>query len=344
MGKATSDGRSRGWRSRWAAIGAAVAVTLGAGGMMAVGAASSPPSSFVGVTPARILDTRTDVGLSGPFVSGVAQILQVTGTVPTQPAGSPTPPAVDAEVVASGATSVVLNVTVVRPSTRGFISIRPGDATGVPATSNINWGAGGPNIANSVTVQLPTDGTINIYVQGTVGEVLIDVAGYYQTAAGSGGDAVMTEGFEVRMSFGSSQVIAQNGDMTLSLRCREDDSTPDQDFAPTNRNNMQFRAFSSGQYMTTYVADEDLYENEGVTIARALGSSAADTKVQTTFVTRDGVRSAAAMTGADGSQIAVDGDSVQVMFNVDNPAVTGGDPGETVDCYARGIVMMLPPR
>jgi len=32
------------WRSRWAAIGAAVAVTLGGGGMFAVQAASSVPS------------------------------------------------------------------------------------------------------------------------------------------------------------------------------------------------------------------------------------------------------------------------------------------------------------
>jgi len=33
------------WRSRWAAIGAAIAVTIGGGGLIAVSAASSPPSS-----------------------------------------------------------------------------------------------------------------------------------------------------------------------------------------------------------------------------------------------------------------------------------------------------------
>jgi hypothetical protein len=157
--------------------------------MVAVNAAPTAPSSFVGDTPERILDTRTDVGLTGPFVTGVAQTLQVTGTVATQPSGTPTPPAVNKVVVPTGATAVVLNVTVVGPSTPGFISIRPGDATGVPATSNINWGAGGPNIANSVTVQLPATGTINIYVQGTVREVLIDVAGYYQAGGGTPGPA-----------------------------------------------------------------------------------------------------------------------------------------------------------
>lgn len=80
----------------------------------------------------------------------------------------------------------MLNVTVVRPGSRGFLSIRPGDATGTPGASNINFGAGGPNIANSVTVQLPTSGpaagVIDIFVNGTAGEVLIDVAGFYQSA------------------------------------------------------------------------------------------------------------------------------------------------------------------
>lgn len=149
--------------------------------MVAVNAAPSAPSSVVTVEPARILDTRTGVGLSGPFFSGVSQKLQVTGTVPTQPPGNA--PSVDAEVVTAGATAVVLNVTVVRPSTQGFLSIRPGDATGDPSTSNINWAAGGPNIANSVTVQLPSSGQIDVFVNGTVGEVLIDVAGYMIPAA-----------------------------------------------------------------------------------------------------------------------------------------------------------------
>ena len=172
----TTTNRSGALRSRWAAVGAAVAVTLGAGGMVAVNAAPSEPSSFVSIEPTRILDTRSDVGLDGPFVSGEAQTLQVTGTVPTQPPGGAAP--VDAAVVGLTATSAVFNVTVVNPQTAGFLSIRPGDATGDPATSNINWGAGGANIANSVTVQLPTAGDINIFVDGTVGHVLIDVAGY----------------------------------------------------------------------------------------------------------------------------------------------------------------------
>jgi len=182
--KTTTDRRAHGWRSRWAAIGAAVAVTLGTGGLMVASAAPSDPSNFRSVTPARILDTRTDVGLPGPFISGVAQRLQVTGSVPVQPAGAP---ATTEQIVPSGATAVVLNVTVVAPSTGGFLSIRPADATGAPAVSNINWAAGGATIANSVTVAMPTsgafDGQIEIFVDGTVAQVLIDVAGFYQPLA-----------------------------------------------------------------------------------------------------------------------------------------------------------------
>lgn len=188
MKTSTTETRTHAWRSRWAAIGAAVAVTLGAGGLMVADAASSAPSTFVSIDPTRVLDTRTDAGLPGPFASGQAQNLQVTGTVPTQPPVGPIQPRL---VVPTTASSVVLNVTVVAPSAAGFLSIRPGDATGAPATSNINFGSGGPNIANAVTVALPTSGPnagqINIYVSGTVKEVLIDVAGYYEPAGATGG-------------------------------------------------------------------------------------------------------------------------------------------------------------
>ena len=166
-----SGDRRRLWRSRWAAIGAAVAVTLGGGGIFAVQAASSAPSSVVTIDPVRILDTRdpVNVGLPGPFVSAVPQKLQVTGTA-----------------VPTGATGVLLNVTVVAPSANGFLAVRPGDATGEAATSSLNFNAG-ETVPNSVQVGLPTTGTnagkiditYNAYgVAGPTAEVLIDVVGY----------------------------------------------------------------------------------------------------------------------------------------------------------------------
>ncbi len=78
------DSRPRLWRSRSAAIGAAVAVTFGAGGLFAVSAAS-PESSVVTLEPVRILDTRdpVNVGLAGPFGRRCPRISKVTGSVAT---------------------------------------------------------------------------------------------------------------------------------------------------------------------------------------------------------------------------------------------------------------------
>ncbi len=176
------------WRSRWAAIGAAVAVSLGAGGVFFADAAS-PPSSVVMVAPVRILDTRdpVNVGLNGPFASTIGQDLQVTGLIATT--GGP------ATVVPTGATGVILNVTVVGPTASGFLSVRPADAPGAPATSNLNFSAG-QLVPNAVTVQLPTSGpdagrieiTYNAFgVPGTTTDVLIDVVGYTVGSAGVGG-------------------------------------------------------------------------------------------------------------------------------------------------------------
>ncbi len=143
------------------------------------GAADSPPSSVVTTDPARIVDTRDDfdVGIDGPIVNGVSQKVQVTGQVPTT-TGSRV-------VVPVGATGVLLNVTVIAPNGPGFLSVRPGTATGVPATSNLNFEAG-QTVPNAVTVALPTTGaaagTIDLRhggpISGSALDVAVDVVGY----------------------------------------------------------------------------------------------------------------------------------------------------------------------
>jgi len=141
-------------------------------------------SSIISVTPERILDTRdpNNLGLAGPFLSTVPLKLQVTGTVPT--INGPK------QVVPVGASGVVLNVTPVSATRDGFISVEPGDATGVPTTSNVNFTAGSIN-PNSVTVSLPTVGPdagkirITYDAFGLVGpftDILIDVVGYTTNA------------------------------------------------------------------------------------------------------------------------------------------------------------------
>ena len=178
----TSKPERRGlWRSRWAAVGAAVAVSLGAGGLLVAQAAPAPSGSTVtNVSPVRILDTRdpVNVGLAGPFVSAVSQKLKVSGSIATT-TGVKT-------VVPEGATGVLLNVTPVSASADGFIAIRPGDATGRPSTSSLNFTTGSI-LPNAVQVALPTSGanagqidiTYDAYgVAGPTTDVLIDVVGY----------------------------------------------------------------------------------------------------------------------------------------------------------------------
>lgn len=182
------------WRIRWAAIGAAVAVALGGGGLYLARAADDNTSVFVPVTPTRVLDTRTNLGLAGPFTTGVARLLDVTGSIPT-PTGSPV-------VVPDGATAVVLNLTIVLPTAAGYASVRPGDAVGDPTTSNLNFGSG-EIIPNSVTVSLPTSGgnsgKINLfYFGGTPGStthMLADIVGYYEPAGADlgGGNRISPE-------------------------------------------------------------------------------------------------------------------------------------------------------
>jgi hypothetical protein len=180
-----SNRRSGLWRSRWAAIGAAVAVSLGAGGLFIADAASGPASNVVLTDPVRVLDTRdpVNVGLPGPFVSQVSQKLQMTGSISTT-TGAQT-------VVPSGATGVLLNVTPVNATAGGFISIRPGDAVGAPTTSSLNFTTG-DIIPNAVTVALPTAGadagqidiTFDAYgATGPTTDILIDVVGYTTATA-----------------------------------------------------------------------------------------------------------------------------------------------------------------
>lgn len=175
----------------WTAAVVAATLVIATWAWQADASVGSEPSSVVATTPARILDTRdgVDLGLSGPLVDGSSQTLQVTGMISTSTG--------DATVVPAGATAVLLNVTSTQSTSGGFISVRPGDATGDPETSNVNFAAG-VNTANAVTVALPTTGaaagTIDLFFGGAsaadTSEVLIDVVGYVAPAAVSSGAVV----------------------------------------------------------------------------------------------------------------------------------------------------------
>lgn len=165
-------GRPRGvHRTRWAAAGAALAVTIGSGGLMTTSASigSGDRAVFVPITPCRLLDTRPgsdNVGArNGPLGSGETFTTSVRGAN-----GNCTIP--------DDATAVAMNVAVVDGTAASFLTLWPSDASR-PLTANLNWVAGAPPTPNKVDVRIGADGRISMFnLTGNV-HVVADVFGYY---------------------------------------------------------------------------------------------------------------------------------------------------------------------
>jgi len=174
-------------RSRWSAIGAAIAVTCGAGGLAGVNALGDEPSAYVPVEITRIVDTRHQVGLDGPLTSDTCVNIQLTGTIEIINADGTLG---IGDLVPHDATAVVVNATLVTPDTIGFLSLRDGGQADLPTTSHINATTPLSIEPNAVTVALPTSGNqagqINAWYHGTqpgaTAHLIIDIAGYFTPA------------------------------------------------------------------------------------------------------------------------------------------------------------------
>ena len=166
-------------RSRWAAIGAAVAVTVGIGGGIAITNAvgEGAPSAFVPITPCRLFDTRADQSV-GPrktaLTAGETFVQQVTGTN-----GNCTIPA--------GTQGIASNVTIVNGTAPSFLTVWPSDATR-PLASNLNWVGNTQPTPNKVDVKLSPDGKVSFYNNGGTVDVVVDIVGYYSAIGGGGGE------------------------------------------------------------------------------------------------------------------------------------------------------------
>ena len=168
-------------RTRWAAIGAAVAVSLGAGGIglgqAAIGTGDKPV--YVALdAPCRLVDTRpaSVIGPKNtPIAAGdaAAYEIQVTGD-----SGQCT----GALAVPADASAVALNVTAIAPvataTGRSFFTVYPADASR-PGTSNLNFLNGAPPTPNKVDVGLSGDGKIKIYNNEGTAHAAVDIFGYY---------------------------------------------------------------------------------------------------------------------------------------------------------------------
>lgn len=159
------------WRSRWAAVGAAVAVSLGAGGLGIAQATVSTGAKpvYVPITPCRLLDTRPGTNV-GPRNTPIGANSEYEATVHGTN-GNCTIPA--------GAVGIMMNTTVVNGTASSFLTVFPADVAR-PAASSMNWVAAQPPTPNEISVKLSADGKIKLYnLSGTV-DVLGDIVGYYE--------------------------------------------------------------------------------------------------------------------------------------------------------------------
>jgi len=159
-------------RSRWAAIGAAIAVTFGAGGIGITHAVtdSGERPIYLPIEPCRLADLRPapdQVGpRSGPLGAGEQYDLSGWGSV-----GDCTLP--------SDTAGLALNVTALGATLPTFLALFPADAADIPNASNLNPVPGQPPTPNAVNVDLDAAGMFSIYnLQGNV-NVIIDVVGIY---------------------------------------------------------------------------------------------------------------------------------------------------------------------
>jgi hypothetical protein len=158
-------------RSRWAAIGAAIAVTLGGGGLLTASASvtSGVRNVFVPITPCRLFDTRPAPDNVGTRVGALAAG-ETFHTAGTGTHGNCTIPAT--------ATALSMNVSIISPTASSFLTVFPDDQPR-PLTANLVWAAGQAATPNAVTVGLSATGTVGFYnLSGTV-QIAADVVGYY---------------------------------------------------------------------------------------------------------------------------------------------------------------------
>ena len=125
-------------------------------------------SQFTSLDPARLLESRDSPTIDGrernigPIAGGqrVAFTIAGRGGVPL-----------------TGARAVALNVTVVGPSTSGYVTVFASGGT-VPKVSSLNFVAG-QIIPNMVIAEVGTDGKVSLFNSAGSTPVVVDVVGWF---------------------------------------------------------------------------------------------------------------------------------------------------------------------
>jgi hypothetical protein len=119
---------------------------------------------FHPLSPARILDTRTDPQGSPPgnVGSNAEIVVDVAGA---------------GDVPGSGASTVVVNTTATEATAPSYLSVYSSDVS-TPLASNLNFLAG-QTVPNLTVVKLGADGNVKVYNAAGEVHVILDVVGYF---------------------------------------------------------------------------------------------------------------------------------------------------------------------
>ena len=121
-----------------------------------------PATTYHPVNPARLLDTRSSIGLSGYFYSSAPRQFQVSGRDP----------------IPANAVAVTGNLTSTRSTTGGVLVVGP-VFTAAPNFTTLNH-TQADNRANNVTIGLDSTGMLSVVFLGAgKTHVLFDVTGYF---------------------------------------------------------------------------------------------------------------------------------------------------------------------
>lgn len=158
------------------------ATTLVAAGLVTTlgGTTSAAPGDpvFQGLTPARLLDTRSGPGIAttdGQFLGGGAVGAGSTLNLTVTARGG---------VPASGVAAVALNVTVDQPTNSSYITAFP-TGSDRPTASNLNMTAG-QTVANMVIVPVGTNGQVSLFNFSGSTHLIADVLGWFPTGSVTG--------------------------------------------------------------------------------------------------------------------------------------------------------------
>jgi uncharacterized membrane protein YoaK (UPF0700 family) len=126
--------------------------------------ATDAGSSYVPITPERVVDSRSNVGVTGAFTASTPKSFAVAGVGP----------------IPADAIAVTGNVTVTGQTAAGFVSITP-TATSTPPSSTLNFPLGDTR-ANNFTSSLDSAGKLAAVYKAAAGKkahVIVDITGYF---------------------------------------------------------------------------------------------------------------------------------------------------------------------